>query len=289
MPLVIVISSYVAGSRVGGSLAPYVLAPLKVDPVLVPTTLIGRHPGWGPPGGGAVSRKLLRGMLSGIKANGLFDLCDAVLTGYMATPEQADIAAEAIDDIRAARRAAGATPPLVIVDPIMGDLDVGPYVSAGVAGAIAEQLAPRADIIACNLWEFRQLTRAGDVASADNVATGALATSRDWLVTSVETNGGRGIGGVLVSDGVATLAATPRLAGDVPRGAGDLLKLRFTGGLVAGESRAEALARSLGATEAILRLSQDWGAPELPVAACWPLIAQAPEADLTRIKGPRPA
>lgn len=279
MPLVIVISSYVAGSRVGGSIAPYVLAPLKVDPVLVPTTLLGRHPGWGPPGGGAVPAALLEGMLDGVGANGLFALCDAVLTGYMATPEQADIAAAAIDTIRAARSDAGAPPPLVIVDPIMGDLDAGPYVPAAVAGAIIEQLVPRADIIACNLWEFRQLTRAGDVAAAADVAAEALKTGRDWLVTSV-VSAGEGIGAVLVSEGRAALAATQRLPGVIPRGAGDLLKLRFTGGLVSGEGTHRSLARSVGVTEAILRKSQEWSAPELPLAACWPILASAPEAPL---------
>jgi pyridoxine kinase len=283
MPLVIVISSYVAGSRVGGSLAPYVLAPLRVDPVLIPTTLLGRHPGWGPPGGGAVAVSQIEGMLDGVEANGLFGLCDAVLTGYMANPEQADIAAFAIDRIREARQVAGAAPPRVIVDPIMGDLDVGPYVSAAVAGAITEQLVPRADVIACNLWEFRQLTRSGDaIASPGEVAETARATSRDWLVTSVDfsLHEGQGIGAVLVRDGEATAAATPLLTGHVPRGAGDLLKLRFTGGLVSGEPHAVALARSVGVTEAILRKSQDWSAPELPVAACWPLLANAPEAPL---------
>ena len=55
MPLVLVISSYVAASRVGGGIAPYVLGPMKVDPVHIPTCLFGRHPGWGPPGGGPVA------------------------------------------------------------------------------------------------------------------------------------------------------------------------------------------------------------------------------------------
>lgn len=281
MPLVIVVSSYVAGSRVGGGLAPYVLAPLRVDPVLIPTTLLGRHPGWGAPGGGATPDDLMRGMLDGVEANGLFALCDAVLTGYMATPEQADIAADAIDRIRAARSGAGAEPPTVIVDPIMGDLDVGPYVPAAVAGAITEQLVPRADLIACNLWEFRQLTHIAEVADAAEVAAAALQTGRDWVVTSVRA--GEGIGAVLAGGGQAAVASTPRLQGDVPRGAGDLLKLRFVGGLVSGEPPRRALARSVGVTEAILRRAQEWRAPELPVAACWPLLAEAPEAPLAAL------
>src|SRR5689334_14750743 len=100
MPMVLVISSYVAGSRVGGGLAPYVLGPMKVDPVHVPTCLFGRHPGWGPPGGAAVDAAVMAGMLEGIEANGLFSTVDAVVTGYFSQAEQVAVAADAIARIR---------------------------------------------------------------------------------------------------------------------------------------------------------------------------------------------
>ena len=99
MPLVLVISSYVAASRVGGGIAPYVLGPMKVDPVLVPTCLFGRHPGWGPPGGGAVDASMMERMLEGIEANDLYPMIDAVITGYFSTPEQVAVACGVIDRI----------------------------------------------------------------------------------------------------------------------------------------------------------------------------------------------
>ena len=104
MPLVLVISSYVAASRVGGGIAPYVLGPMKVDPVHVPTCLFGRHPGWGPPGGAPVEADVMAGMLEGIEANGLFSLVDAVVTGHFSQPEQVKVAADAIAKVRAAPR-----------------------------------------------------------------------------------------------------------------------------------------------------------------------------------------
>jgi pyridoxine kinase len=283
MPLVIVISSYVAGSRVGGGIAPFVLAPLKVDPVLIPTTLLGRHPGWGPPGGGPVSPDTMRGMLQGIESNGLFGDCDAILTGYFANPDQIEVAAEAIDRIRAAPRRRGHAhapeKPLVMVDPIMGDADKGRYVPEPVAAALARRLVPRADLVACNLWEFRELTACDDVSSPEKVGECARATGRDWLVSSLRTQAGIGV--LLAEDEGVLLAETPLHEGRVPRGAGDLLKLRYAAGLVSGETHREALARSTGATEAVIRKALDWDAPELPLAACQKIIAQPPEAAIT--------
>ena len=55
MKKLVVISSYVATSRVGGAIAALIGPALDIDPVLIPTTLLGRHPGLGAPGGGAVA------------------------------------------------------------------------------------------------------------------------------------------------------------------------------------------------------------------------------------------
>jgi len=96
MPLVLVISSFVAASRVGGGIAPYVLGPMKVDHVHVPTCLFGRHPGWGTPGGAPVEAEVMAGMLEGVEANGLFSLVDAVVTGHFSRPEQVKVAVEAL-------------------------------------------------------------------------------------------------------------------------------------------------------------------------------------------------
>ena len=51
MASALILSSHVASSRVGGSAQVLALAQFKIDPVLAPTVLFGRHPGWGAPGG----------------------------------------------------------------------------------------------------------------------------------------------------------------------------------------------------------------------------------------------
>jgi pyridoxine kinase len=280
MPLVLVISSFVAGSRVGGGLAPFVLGPMKVDPVHVPTCLFGRHPGWGDPGGAPVDPAVMAGMLEGIEANGLYSVIDAVVTGHFSHPEQVAVACEAIDRIRAAERMAAhrhaPARPIVIVDPVMGDSAKGLYVREETAEALARDLVPRAEIIAPNLWEFALLTGVpyGSLETADDVARAAKATREKWLISSVPSS--RGIGVLHVDGANAMLVETPRVEGDVPKGTGDLLTLRFAGGLVSGLGAEGALADATGATYLVVAKSVEWEGAELSIAACSDLLVDPP-------------
>lgn len=278
MPLVLVISSYVAASRVGGGIAPYVLGPMKVDPVHVPTCLFGRHPGWGAPGGGPVDADVMAQMLEGVAANGLYSLVDAVVTGHFSHPEQVAVAAEAIANVRGAKRgkAHDHAPdrPIVIVDPVMGDEAPGLYVKPQVAEALAARLVPMADVLAPNLWEFARLTST-DITSlktAEDVAAVAKARGGRWLVSSVPSP--LGIGVLHVDGAVAMIAETPRVAGKIPNGTGDMLTLRFAGGLVSGFGAKGALGDATGATHEVIAKTIDWQGTELNLAACSDRLAK---------------
>lgn len=287
MPLVLVISSYVAASRVGGGIAPYVLGPMKVDPCHVPTCLFGRHPGWGPPGGGLVAPETMAAMLGGVEANGLFGLMDAVVTGHFSSPEQVKVACDAIDKVRATpRRESHAhfpEKPLIVVDPVMGDETPGLYIKPETAAALMDDLAPRADILAPNLWEFAKLVGVdlASLASAEDVVREARRRGGQWLISSVPSP--KGIGVLYVGGAAALLAETSRVAGKAPNGTGDMLTLRFTGGLVSGFGVAEALADAVGATHLVIDKSMQWKGTELNLAACSDLLATPPRAVVRRI------
>lgn len=277
MPLVLVISSYVAASRVGGGIAPYVLGPMKVDPVHVPTCLFGRHPGWGPPGGSAVEADVMAKMLEGIEANGLYSLVDAVVTGHFSQPEQVAVARDAIAKIRAAPRGKAhrhAPPqPIVIVDPVMGDEAPGLYIKEPVAEALMRDLVPLADLVAPNLWEFARLMGAeiSSLQTAEDVAAKAKTAGGRWLISSVLSP--KGIGVLHVDREQALLAETLHIEGKIPNGTGDMLTLRFAGGLVSGFGAEGALADATGATHTVISKTMEWGGPELAVAACSDLLA----------------
>ena len=69
---VLILSSFVAASAVGGGAQAAALAALEIEAILVPTVLFGRHPGLGPPGGGAVAIEIVEGMLEGVAGTGAF-------------------------------------------------------------------------------------------------------------------------------------------------------------------------------------------------------------------------
>src|ERR1700761_242073 len=96
MARVLILSSYVAASRVGGGAQALALARLGVEPLLGPAVLFGRHPGHGPRGGEGVEREVFEAVLGGVEAQGLFGGLDAAITGHFSSAEQVAIAAEAL-------------------------------------------------------------------------------------------------------------------------------------------------------------------------------------------------
>ena len=229
---VLILSSFVAASAVGGGAQAAALAALEIESILAPTVLFGRHPGLGPPGGGAVAIEIFEGVLEGIAASGAFVGLEAVITGYFADPAQVGAAARTIDLVRAASPAA-----LIVVDPIMGDDGKGLYVKPPVAAALAAELIPRADLITPNAWELGRLT--GRVVDSPGEA---LAAARDLgrpvLVSSIPV--GRSIGVLWADDREAWLASHVR-APFAPNGTGDLLTCLFVAALIGGAAPADAL------------------------------------------------
>jgi pyridoxine kinase len=230
--MILILSSFVAASPVGGGAQVLALAGLEARAILVPTVLFGRHPGLGPPGGGAVANTLFAGVLEGVAASGAYESLDAVITGYFADPGQIAAAGAAIDAIRALR------PNLIVVaDPIMGDTVKGLYVPPAVATAQADILVPRADLISPNAWELQRLT-ACVIADPASALAAAREAGRPVLVSSVPM--GRNIG-VLWTDGEEAWLASHRKGPGAPNGTGDLLTALFTAALLEGASGPDAL------------------------------------------------
>ncbi|MDB5455333.1 MAG: pyridoxine kinase [Caulobacter sp.] len=268
MPRALILSSHVAGSRVGGSAQVVALAPFGIDGLLVPTVLYGRHPGWGPPGGGKVAAETLQGMVDGLAANGLLAELDLILTGYFADPDQVAVAARAID----AARAAGGSSPIVIVDPTMGDDGKGLYVPEAVAQAIQAQLISRADLVACNAWELAYLTglATGDPEAA---VAAALALGKPTLVSSVYR--GSEIG-VVYADGARAWLALHAARPQVPNGTGDLLTALFAASIVDGQTVPDGLARAVGGVAETVKAAK--AGPDLPIVAMGVRIRRASPA-----------
>src|SRR3569833_1730367 len=204
MPLALVLSSFVAASRIGGAAQQYLLAAHGIDPVLVPTVMLGRNPARGAHGQ-ATPPELFSQMLADVEADALFGMVDLVIIGHFSLAEQVEVAAEVLGRVQAA----ASRPPVVVVDSILGDTPKGLYVSAAVAEAVASRLIPLADWITPNLWELGHLTGA-PIESAEEAATAARRLGKPALVTSAPA-GPDELGLLLVRPADATLFAPPRL------------------------------------------------------------------------------
>src|SRR5689334_7602019 len=198
MPLALILSSFVAASRIGGAAQQYVLAAHRIDPVLIPTVMLGRNPAKGAHGE-VTSPELFASILADVEADALFGLVDLVLTGHFSLPEQVTIAAGILTRVREASERR----PVIVVDPILGDAPKGLYVKPEVARAVAEQLVPLADWITPNVWELAYLT-GRTIPDIEAAADAARALGKPALITSAPI--GEAETGVLFVDGeIATL------------------------------------------------------------------------------------
>ena len=254
-PTALVISSFVAASRVGANASAFCLRRLGVETIVIPTVLLGRHPGWGAPGGGPVQAAQLRGLWDGIKAQGL--RIDAVMSGYMASPQQVSLAADIIKDVKSTNPEA-----LIIIDPVMGDHG-RLYIGEATAKAIRETLLPLADICTPNLWELGYLT-GEDVDDAQDAALAAQSLPCSALITSVPF--GQDIGALYQQQGEANAVyVTHEKFASVPNGGGDALAGVFLAHCLNGRTRQESLSRAVASIFEIISHAVDTDAGEMPL------------------------
>jgi pyridoxine kinase len=274
MARVLILSSFVASSRVGGGAQALALARLGIEPILVPTVLFGRHPGYGAPGGAAVADETFEAMIGGVEAQGLFSGLDAVITGHFSSAGQVATAAEALARVRSASPAAS-----LIVDPIMGDVDKGLYVRDAVAEALAAELVPMADLVSPNAWELGRLT-GRETSDPVSALAAARSLGRAVVVSSVMTGGRTG---ALYADATDAWLASHDAAPTAPKGTGDLLTALFVAALIGGMSPAEALGVAVGGVaEAV---AEAGGGDELPIAALPTELRPSPRVTLEAMHG----
>jgi len=246
---VIAITSLVAGSQVGGLVTCALLQAQGIRAQLIPSVVLGRHPGLGAPGGGAVSADLMAAALEGVAANQRFHEADAILTGYFQTPEQVAVTALAIRAARSKR------PDLqVLVDPILGDGEASAddaqlYVSPATAAAIRDQLLPLASVITPNRFELSWL--AGRALKTDQeMAAAARAVCPHTVLTSAPASPGEAAV-MLITPDEAWRAVTPHLEG-APNGTGDLFAAALLADLISGLAIQPAAGRAMARVAHVL-------------------------------------
>lgn len=215
MARVLSISSQTVFGPVGNSATVPALQAEGHEVLQVPTVLLSNHPGHGKPSGSATEPALLQDILTALARLDALTTCAAVLTGYFASATQVEVAAHAINTMKAANPGL-----MVLVDPVMGD-GGRLYVPEAVAVAIKTLLVPLATTITPNLFELGWISSAVIEDRASAIAAARALGIAEVIITSVPGADGT-LETILVAADAERHHITERLT-QVPHGTGDFL------------------------------------------------------------------
>lgn len=243
---VLLIGSQVAFGSVGMNGVLPMLEGVRVVPL--PTIVLSNLPHYPSVHANPMPAEWLAGSIRDLEALGVLDEIDTVCTGYFASPDQVDAVADTLEPLTARR------PDLrVLVDPTLGDSDVGMYTDPAVAPALRERLLPLATGIVPNGFELELLSGQGASSDAEHAARALMGPRADWVVVS----GGAASGGPTLVDLVVTREGATKLQHPlIPttvKGTGDA----FAGALLAelrrGAAVTDAVESAAAAVRALLR------------------------------------
>jgi pyridoxine kinase len=263
-PTVLSLQSRVAYGHVGNAAAVFPLQRLGIEAWALDTVAFSNHTGHGRWRGSVVPAAEIASLFEGIAELGVLPRIDAVLSGYLGDAATGPVLLDIVERVRAANPDA-----LFCVDPVIGDVDTGSYVTEGIAEFFRDRALQLADIVTPNHFELEYLV-GGRVASLAAAAGAAAALRllgpRIALVTSLDAE----------PDRVTMLAAGPEgaWAVETPRlpivlnGCGDVTAALFLGHLLRGESLPDALALAAAAIFAVIETTaQEEGRYELALVA----------------------
>ncbi|HVC55434.1 MAG TPA: pyridoxal kinase PdxY [Stellaceae bacterium] len=263
MPSVLSLQSRVAYGHVGNAASVFALQRLGVEAWALDTVAFSNHTGHGRWRGAAVPAAAIADLFEGIAALGVLPQIDAVLSGYLGAAATGPVLLDIVGRVRAANPNA-----LFCVDPVIGDVDTGSYVTEGIAEFFRDRALALADIVTPNRFELEYLTGRQIGTLADAAAAAAVlreAGPRIVLVTSLDADPDRLTMLAAGPDGVWAVE-TPRLP-VMLNGCGDVTAALFLARLLQGAPLAEALALTAAAMFAVIETTARLGRYELALVA----------------------
>ena len=263
MPTVLSLQSRVAYGHVGNAAAVFPLQRLGIEAWALDTVAFSNHTGHGRWRGSAVPAAVIADLFEGIADLGILPRIDAVLSGYLGDAATGPVLLDIVERVRGANPEA-----LFCVDPVIGDVDTGSYVTEGIAEFFRDRALELADIVTPNHFELEYLTGARVASLADAASAAARLCARGpsiALVTSLAAE----------PDRITMLAAGPEgsWAVETPRlpvvlnGCGDVTAALFLAHLLRGASLADALALTAAAIFAVIEATQRLDRYELALVA----------------------
>lgn len=243
---VISIQSQVVHGHVGNSAAVLPMQAHGLNVAAVPTTLLSNHPGFETMRGRVFESELVGDLLRGVEERGLIETSRYIVSGYLGSRANGDVVAAFV------RRARQINPDITyICDPVMGDSNLGVFVTDQVVDCICSELVPLADLLTPNQFEIGLISQSQPVSwtQLDAAVTKIQGHRGARLVVTgctLDDTPNGSLENVVFDAKSCTRLTSPRLP-IVPVGTGDFYTGLLTAKLTRGCSLVEA-ARSAAAT-----------------------------------------
>lgn len=276
MKNILAIQSHVVFGHAGNSAAVFPMRRIGANVWPLNTVQFSNHTQYSKWTGTVLPASHLTDIIQGIDNIGQLKRCDAVLSGYLGSPEQGEQILNIVAQVKALNPQAK-----YFCDPVMGNPVKGCVVAPGVAEFHVRKSLPASDIIAPNLLELEILSGESVNNLEQAVKTARLLVSRGPEIVLVKHLGKAG----LRADCFEMLLVTARQAWHISRplmdfgerqpvGVGDVTSGLLLVKLLQGASLVEALEYVTSAVYELMKTTKDMSEYELQLVAAQDRIAQ---------------
>lgn len=285
MKNVLSIQSHVVYGYAGNKAATFPMQLLGIDVWALNTVQFSNHTQYGKWKGMVVPKEQIGEITQGIEDIDALHECDAVLSGYIGAAEQGAEILACVEKVKSVNPKA-----IYFCDPVMGHPDKGCIVAPGVAEFLRNEAMIKADIIAPNLVELRELT-------------GLAVENFEQALEAIKFIRNKGVKRVLVKhlskvgqdpsqfemvlanqDGIWHIhRPLHKFTAKDPVGVGDLTSGLFLANLLNGKSDIEAFEHTANAVNDVMSVTQQSGKYELQIIKARTLIIE-PESRYKAVK-----
>ncbi|RQH07578.1 pyridoxal kinase PdxY [Paraburkholderia dinghuensis] len=274
---VLSIQSHVVFGHAGNSAAVFPMRRLGINVWPLNTVQFSNHTQYGHWTGSAIDAQQMSDLVDGMGAIGALPRCDAVLSGYLGAPEQAEAVIDIVRAVKAANPHAR-----YFCDPVMGTAD-GCSVAPGIEAFLVENMPEVADVLMPNHGELQRLvgreietTEEAVIACREVLRRGpALMLVKHLLDRNSPADR---FNMLVVTPDEAWVAQRPLYPfARQPVGVGDVTSAVFVARLMLGDPLRHALEHTLAAVNAVVKTTWDAGRYELEIVAAQDQIARPRE------------
>lgn len=285
MKNVLSIQSHVVYGYAGNKAAVFPMQLLGVDTWVLNTVQFSNHTQYGQWKGMVIPKEQIGEIVQGIANINALSECDAVLSGYIGAAEQGAEILNVVERVKLENPHA-----LYFCDPVMGHPDKGCIVASGVAEFLRDEAMAKADIIAPNLVELRELTGLAveSFAQALNAIQVILSKGPKRVLVKHLSRVGKDPSQfemVLATQAGIWHISRPlhEFIGRDPVGVGDLTSGLFLANLLNGKSDIDAFEHTANAVNDVMSITQQSGKYELQLIKARERIVN-PESNYRAVK-----